>query len=333
MGNFRKGGPPINILRKVNLPRYEKNILDNGLPLYSVSMGTQDIIKLEVVFFSGRPYEAKKVVSRACNSQIKEGSLDLNSKQISEEIDFYGATLRTSEDLDSCSISLFCLNKYFDKLLPIFHEIVTTPQFPADELRKFIKNNVERLKVDLTKNDVIAYRTLTEKVFSKEHPYGYNSEIDDYRALVKEDLVSHYKNNYGYNNSNIFISGKVNDTHITLCNKYFGRQFQICTPNESIPLIQKSIPENLHIKSGKEFQTAIKMGRRLFDRQHEDYAGLYILNAVFGGYFGSRLMSNIREDKGYTYNIYSEVDVMKHDGIFIIGTEVSDEYVNKTKKE
>ncbi len=333
MEKFRKKGPKIKIIEEVALHNYESAKLDNGLPIYSISSGTQDIIKIELVFESGRPFEIKKVVSKACNSQIKEGCFSLNSKQISDKIDFFGATLKTSENLDTCSLSLFCLGKHFDNLLPILHEIVTSPLFPEDELRKYGKNNAERLKIELVKNDVIAYRNLTEHIFSKDHPYGYNSEIQDYLSLEREDLVNHYEKNYGFNNCYIFLSGKVTDEHVKKCNEYFGNSFKSANPKEVVPLIQDSLPQKIHLASDKEFQTALKIGRKLFKRDHPDYAGMYFLNAILGGYFGSRLMSNIREDKGFTYNIYSEIDVMKHDGVFMIGTEVSDDFVSQTLAE
>jgi len=333
MQDIRKYGPPIKMIDKVELPPFEKISLDNGLPLYSISQGTQDIIKVEFVFKSGRSHELKKVVSRACNSQIKEGSRSMNSKAIVEKVDYYGATIRSGEDLDNCSISLFCLGKHFETLIPVLHEVITSAVFPEDELRKYIQANSERLKVELVKNDVIAYRKITEAIFTEKHPYGYNSEISDYGALTRTDLVSHYERNYGSNNCNIFLSGKVSSKHIDLCNKFFGSDFRTVDATENVPTYIDIKPEKLQISSNQEYQTAIKIGRKLFKRNHADYAGMYVLNAIFGGYFGSRLMSNIREEKGYTYNIYSEVDVMKHDGIFVIGTEVSDEYVDKTMDE
>lgn len=333
MENFRVTGPVIKDIENVFLPAYSKTNLDNGLPVYLISSGTQDIIKIELVFQAGRAFEIKKVVSRACNSQLKEGCAGFTSQDLADQIDFFGATFRTSENLDTCSVLLFCMGKHFERLMPILREIVVSPLFPADELRKYVNNNSERLKVELVKNDVVAYRTITEKIFTSAHPYGYNSVIEDYAALEREDLLKHYEKNYGHNNCYVFLSGKVNDRHVEICNRYLGKNFKKATPDEKVPSIDQARPEIIHTTSDKEFQTAIKIGRKLFARSHKDYPGMYFLNAVLGGYFGSRLMSNIREDKGYTYNIYSEVDVMKHDGLFIIGTEVGDEYVDETRAE
>ena len=333
MENFRKTGPLIKDIENVFLPSYSTTKLDNGLPVYLISSGTQDIIKIELVFQAGRAHEVKKVVSRACNNQLKEGCATFSSQGLADKIDFFGATFRTSENLDTCSLLLFCMGKHFERLMPILRDIVVSPLFPEDELRKYINNNSERLKVELVKNDVVAYRSITEKIFTDIHPYGYNSGIDDYAVLERQDLVSHYDSNYGYNNCHIFLSGKVDESHVEICNRYLGAGFKAAAPQERVPDIEVAIPQTIHTESDKEFQTAIKIGRKLFARSHKDYPGMYFLNAVLGGYFGSRLMSNIREDKGFTYNIYSEVDVMKHGGLFMIGTEVGDEYVEKTQHE
>ena len=333
MEKFRKKGPAIKRIGSIEFPAFESTILDNELPVYSLSSGTQDIIKLEIVFQSGRPFEVKKVASRACNSQLKEGCATYDSQSLADRIDYYGATLRTMENLDTCSIVLFCLGKHFENLVPIIKDMITSPLFPEDELRKYVNNNSERLKVELTKNDVIAYRSITEQIFTQSHPYGYNSEISDYKALERKDLVHHYDKNYGHNNCMIFLSGKIDSSHIKICNQYFGHDLRKSKPEERVPKIIGTNAQYIHIKTDQDFQTAVKIGTRLFKRSHPDYPGMYFLNSVLGGYFGSRLMSNIREDKGYTYNIYSEVDVMKHDGLFMIGTEVSNEHLDSTLSE
>lgn len=333
MENFRKRGPVIKDIGKVQLPKYKQISLDNDIPVYVVPLGTQDILKIEIVFNSGRTFESKKVASRACNSQIKEGCASYNSKELVEHIDFYGASLRTTENLDNCSVSLFCLGKHFDTLLPVLKEVITTPRYPEEELRKYKQNNAERLKIELTKSDVIAYRAITEQIFTNTHPYGYNSEIEDYLALERDDILHHYNSNYGANTCSIFISGKVTEQHLQAINKVLGHGINNVTQQEKIPTFTERVSQNIHIDNTQDLQTAIKMGLRLFPRSHKDYPGMYVLNAILGGYFGSRLMSNIREDKGYTYNIYSEVDVMKYDGLFMIGTEVGHEYASATMAE
>lgn len=329
----RSIAPLIKQINQIDLPSPNKYFLDNGIPVYEINKGTQDIIKIEIVFNAGRPYEQKRLAARATASLIKEGSTNNSSADISEKVDFYGGTLSTPYNLDTSNIVLYSLNRHLDKLLPLMAEVVKSPLFPQEELDTYIQQSKHRLQVDLQKNDVIAYRKITEYIFSKEHPYGYNSFPETYSNLTQADLISHHKRNYTKDNCQIFISGKSNSNLIKLLNEYFGKDMQAGKPIiNSFPTTQPT-PEKIKIPHRESVQSAIRIGRRLFSRQHEDYQAMYFVNNILGGYFGSRLMANIREDKGFTYNIYSSIDTMHQDGCFYIGTEVGNEFVEATKTE
>ena len=329
----RSKAPLIKQIEQIELPSPNKYFLDNGIPVYETNKGTQNIIKIEIVFNAGRPYEQKKLAARATASLIKEGTLNHNSSEISEKVDFYGGTLSTPYNLDTSNIVIYSLSRHLDKILPLAAEVIKAPVFPQDELESYIKLSRQRLQVDLQKSDVVAYRKFTEFLFGAEHPYGYNSLPETYEALTREDLQSHFQRNYTKDNCTIFVSGKSSPEIIQLINKYLGNGMQ-----EGQPLIRtfpafSQASEKVKIPHSDTSQTAIRIGRQLFNRAHKDYAPLYLVNTILGGYFGSRLMTNIREDKGYTYNIYSAMDTMRDDGCFYIGTEVSNEFVEATKEE
>ena len=329
----RSIAPLIKQIDQIHLPSPTKYHLDNGIPVYEINKGTQDIIKIEVVFNAGRPYEHKRLAARATASLIKEGTPNNNSAAISEKVDFYGGTLSTPYNLDTSNIVLYSLNRHLEKLLPIAAEVIKTPVFPSDELETYIQQSKQRLQVDLQKTDVIAYRKITEFIFGEEHPYGYNSFADTYSALSRADLISHHQRNYTQENCRIFISGKSNPGIIKMLNHHFGRNMQSGKPiAKPFPDFAPE-PKKIKIPHQDSSQTAIRIGRRLFNRKHEDYQAMYLVNNILGGYFGSRLMANIREDKGYTYNIYSSIDTMYQDGCFYIGTEVGNEFLEPTKQE
>jgi zinc protease len=314
----RRNAPLINQIGQIDLPNPEKYILDNGIPVYEVNKGTQEIIKIEVVFHAGRPYELKKLAARATASLIKEGSTNHSSADISETIDFYGGTLSTPYNLDTSNIVLYSLNMHFEKLIPLAAEVIKTPVFPQDELEAYIKKSKQSLQVELQKNDVIAYRKITEFLFGAEHPYGYNSFPETYDFLTRDDLINHHQKNFTKDNCSIFVSGKSSPEIINLLNQHLGKEMQ--QGKSVLNYFPKEVPTPAKVKipHSDNVQTAIRIGRRLFNRKHEDYNGLYLVNTILGGYFGSRLMTNIREDKGYTYNIYSAIDTMHEDGCFYI---------------
>lgn len=329
----RSQPPTIHTLGQLILPLPELVHLDNGIPVYITNMGTQDVIRLEVVYRSGRPFEKKRLAGRATAALLKEGTHRYDAATIAETIDFYGASLSQPFNLDTGNLVLYSLSRHFEAVLPVFTEILDRPVFPEEELRAFAKRNQKALKTDLAKTDVVAYRTVTEKVFGEHHPYGYNSTLATYKGLERSDLQEHFERCYGVNNCTIFLSGRITDAVVKALNAHMGqldRRGAVSIGSMEVEAPPSGYSYEHHPDS---VQTAIRIGRRLFNRHHEDYAGLFVLNTVLGGYFGSRLMTNIREDKGYTYNIYSSLDVMRHDGAFYIGTEVGNEFVEDTLRQ
>ena len=212
-------------------------------------------------------------------------------------------------------------------------ELLTSPIFPEQELETFKKNSKRRMQVDLTKNDVVAYRKITELMFGETHPYGYNSSEESYDQLQQADLVQHFKTNFHAQNCTIFLSGKIDDTIIQLLDQHLGQLPTGIKTNPIFPAPPIIQAKKVEFLIPDSLQKAIRIGKKAITRNHEDYSGFTVLNTVLGGYFGSRLMNNIREDKGYTYNIYSVQDTMQEDACFYVSTEVGSEFLKPALKE
>lgn len=329
----RSKAPRIRQISQLTLPTPRFHRLDNGVPVYEVCMGTQEIIKLEILFLAGRPFEKVPLSSRATSALLREGAAGRSAAEIAEAVDFYGGTITSQGSLDHITVTLYCLSKHFDKLLPLVVEMLTDPIFPEDELRAFIERSKQRLQVDLTRNDIVSYRLITECMYGPHHPYGYNSTPEMYDALTRQDLFDHFRAHMTAANCQVFISGKTSDAVMERLREGLGRALPAGTP--SLPRLTAVGPPSgkLHQPHSDTVQTAIRLGKRLFTRDHPDFDGLYVLNTILGGYFSSRLMTNIREEKGYTYNIYSSLDTMLYDGYFYVGTEVGNEFANRALDE
>jgi len=329
----RKTPPPIKAADNLLLPKAAVSYLRNNIPVHTISMGTQDIVKIEIVFFSGRPFENKKMVARSTSRLLKEGTGGKSASEIAEQIDFYGGTINFPVNLDTTNSTFYSLSKHLDSLLPLLGEIICDPSFPQEEIDAFIANSQERLKIDLSKNDTVAYRTITENIFGKDHPYGYNSQPLFYEQLNRKDLIEHHQKNMVAGNTMIFLSGKIDDQVLNKVDRYLG-EIPLGPKRERLPFPElPTIVRKEHLRHSDTVQTAVRIGRKLFNRAHPDFHGMYVLNTIIGGYFGSRLMVNIREKKGYTYNIFSSMDTMMFDGYFYVGTDVSNDLTQKTVKE
>lgn len=329
----RSKPPRIHDISQLALPKPERYVLGNGVPVYGINVGTQEVLKLELVFFAGRPYEAKPLTARATSALLKEGTRHFDSAAIAERLDFYGSSLNFPFDLDTSNVVLYSLTKHVAEVIPLLAEILAAPVFPAAELANYQQRNRQRLRIDLQKNDVIAYRQITECIFGSDHPYGYNSYPETYEALQRADLVDHYRRFYTSGNCRIILSGRYDDAVIERLDRELGAAIRRGPAAQATVPLPERTPQRLTVAHPDTVQTAIRVGRRLFNRHHPDYHGLYVLNTMLGGYFGSRLMENIREQKGFTYNIYSMMDTMLYDGLFYIGTEVSNEFVEATLAE
>ncbi len=325
--SLKKQIPEIHPVRQIDLPEVQTWKLDNGLPVYSIGMGTQDVVRVEAIFWAGRPYEQAPLVARTTNALLKEGTRAHTSGQLAERLDYYGAGISLPFQLDTGNVVLYALHRHLPSVLPHLLEVLTQPTFPEDELRAYCRRKQQGLLEDLSKNDVVAYRQITECFFGQTHPYGYNSLPKTYLQLERDTLVAHHQKHFHAGNGFLLISGKIDAAVEKLINDSLSQ----LPAGPAIPLppwpVDVGGPEKIRLQQGEAAQTAIRIGRRLFPRSHKDAHGMHVLATLLGGYFGSRLMENIREDKGYTYNITASYDPLRLDGALHIDTEVSHDVV------
>ncbi|MBK7426746.1 MAG: insulinase family protein [Saprospiraceae bacterium] len=311
------------------LPPVQTISLSNGLPCFELRTGTQDILKIDIQFGAGRPFELKPQVSRFTCNALREGSGKRSSAEIARFFDYYGSSLIISENLDYSGYTLYCLKKHANELLPVFSELLLDPSFDQKEIDKLKKVSIEKLKQDMGKNDFVAYRHFTEALFGSAHPYGYNSYSQTIEAVNREDLTEHYSRLYNASNGLLFVSGKTDDDLLRLVDDCFGI-LPKGIAQSPLNLNPSSVAPGKYLFEGpNKHQTAVRIGKRLFDRNHPDFDDLYVLNTILGGYFGSRLMSSIREDMGLTYNIYSSIDTMRFDGAFMIAMDTDKTYLKE----
>ncbi len=326
----RETGPIIKNLSRVIFPEYELIELDNGIPVYLIPGKTNQALKIDFLFKSGRTSELKKSVSKICHTLMREGTLTLSAKDIADHLDYYGATLRAVAGMDFCGFTTYVLNKHLPKVLPTILDIISNPIFDNKELETKKNQLIDNLEYELSKNEVVAYRLLTEDLFGSDHPYGYNTIAESIRSINTENIKRHHLTNYSASTLKIFVSGDINQEVIT--------QIESCsalkrTESSTYTISEVNSMKGCTTEIGKNpFQSAIRLGKTLFTRDHPDFIDSFIYNTILGGYFGSRLMQSIRENKGYTYGVYSTVEHFLYAGFFSISTEVDNVHVNETLK-
>lgn len=325
--------PNIHPVHNIPIPAVEEYTLSNGLPCYHINRGTQEVIRVEFVCWGGRPFEQHPLVARAAAALLREGSSKRQGSKVAEHFDYYGAGLSVPFQMDTGNLAMFSLARQLPHVLPVFVELLCEPLYALSELQSYQRRKQQSLREDMGKAEVVAYRQVTECFFGSDHPYGYNSSEAAFEALQVEWLRAHHQRCFHAGNAFVIISGHFDTKTATYIHEQLA-QIPLRPPAAAGPLqLLETTPRQVKITHSPAGQAAIRMGRRLFNRSHSDANGLYVLTQLLGGYFGSRLMENIREDKGYTYNIAAAYDTLRFDGTFQIDTEVSTEYVEPTLKE
>jgi zinc protease len=319
----RSVAPPIvdAVNFNLQLQPYQKYILKNGVEVYTVNAGTEDVMMVEWVFDAGNWYESKNLQAAVTNHLLKNGTSKKSAYDINEHFDYYGAYLSRACHAETATVTLHCLSKHVQELLPIVREILTDATIPQEEMNIAIQNMKQILEVNLKKSSFVAGRLIDTYLFGETHPYGRFSNKEDFEALTRNDLTEFYSTHYRQGTFKIFVAGKLPQNVYPLLEQYFGD-----FPNQKIAGQQYSIAPASEkkyriINDEKGSQGSIRIARPFFNRHHPDFLKAQILNILFGGFFGSRLMANIREDKGYTYGIHSYLLPNINDNGWMITTE------------
>ena len=321
----RKSIPLAHKAEELILQNPEHEILTNGLNLYLIESGLEDVTRIDIIIGAGSVYQSKKLCASFTNQLLKEGTKTLNSVQIAEKLDFHGAYLSTSINKDKSTITLFSLTKHLSKLLPMLKSIVTEAIFPDYDFGIHLNRSRQEYLVNSEKARFLANREFNTLIFGNETAYGQSAQLNDFDQLTMDDLKEFYKVQYQPKNSYIIISGKPDEESKQLIINLFGKEWH----NNELDIIKPSNITSRQFKGDKtikkeEFlQSAIRMGKNAISKFDIDFNKLIFTNTILGGYFGSRLMSNLREDKGMTYGIYSMISNFAHGSYFAISTEVN----------
>lgn len=328
--------PEIKELTRFDILLPERTTLPNGIPLSVINAGEQDVIRLDILFGGGRWQQSQKLQALFTNRMLREGSTQYAAPVIAEKLDYYGSWLELSTSADYCYITLYSLNKYFAETLDVLESIIKEPLFPEKELATVLDTNIQQHLVNMSKVEFLAHRSMLQALYGTQHPCGKNVEEEDYRAITPAVLREFYNQYYHSGNCHIYLSGKATDEilrRVEICfgTTPFGKSHQSIAPTGFT--IETTAQKRIFTERDDAMQSAIKLGMHTLSRKHPDYLQFRVLVTLFGGYFGSRLMSNIREDKGYTYGISAGVVSYPDSALLIVSTEADNEYVEPLIKE
>jgi len=305
--------------------------LKEGLPLFVLNAGNQPIIKLELVCDAGSWYEPHNGVAYFTAKMLQEGTQQKSAQDIAHYIDQYGASIQVQVQPDTCTFTLITLSKHLVPMLALLVELLLSPTFDEQRLAHLKNLSTQELKVDAKKNSHVARKKLKEILFDSTHPYGKQLTETAIAYITPVHLQQYYKDQL-LARCRLLVSGQVDEQDLQAIQDYL-QPLPIQVPDAVLPPWPTQAPSQVHLAKEDSWQAAISMGRILFAKDHPDYLPLLVVNELLGGYFGSRLMRNIREDKGYTYGIFSRVVPLKHTSYLLIATEVIQAFAQATCQE
>lgn len=304
-----------------------KAVLSNGVPVYIIKGGTQDVLRIDILVRGGYSIQERPLQALFTNRMLREGTSDYKAEEISRLLDYYGAWIEMYSLQECNRITLYTLGRYLEPMLDMLESMVKRPLFPSENLETIRANNKAFYHINSRKVDVVAQRHFEKAIWGENHPLGHIVCAEDYDAITEELLRKYHSLYYGSQSMAFFISGNVDDKCVAAIEKRFG---DIWGSNENIDFAVAppvSVPGASKMKIDGVLQSGIRVGRMVMDTSHPDFHRFRFLTVILGGYFGSRLMSNIRERNGYTYHIEAEIDAYGSRNAFMISTETDNEYV------
>ena len=305
----------------VRLKPYDKYKLRNGVDVYAINAGAEDVLQVEWVFYAGNWFEEKNLVAATTNFLLKNGTSTKTAFQLNEHFEYYGSYVTRNCYNETATITLHCLTKHLEVLLPVIKEMLVDAVFHEEEIQIYKQNMKQRLNVNLKKCDFVASRLIDAYLYGEQHPYGKYTKFEDFDVVNRKEVVDFYKQYYQNGKFILFVAGKLPSNLFQLLDQNFGDLNFQPVDVIAIPVQESEEKKYRVINDAQGVQGAIRMGTPFPNRHHPDFVKAQVLNNVFGGFFGSRLMSNIREQKGYTYGIYSYLENHTQQSAWVISTE------------
>ncbi len=297
---------------------------------YLFPSASTPLLKLDILFEAGSAYQHRPLCAAATSKLLSVATTDIDALRLAEFLDFRGIVIETNSDIYQSALTVYMLRRFADEALPIVKRMITQPAFNSDDLLTWGRKKKNEIAALEQQTPHLARRLFYRTLFGDTHPLGRYATPDDADRLTPDDLRRHFDQCYLHGPSAIVLSGDcesldgmMDDIECVVDNTY--HQAPPATP---LPL------SPLHYPLPSATQTSIRIGRILPLRWDDpDYADLTLLTTLLGGYFGSRLMSNLREDKGYTYGIYSQTQIFRDSIILFITADVAAQATHDAVKE
>jgi len=306
----------------VKLQTAESYQLNNGIALHVINAGNQPVINLQLVFKAGKWYEKAPGTSLLLSKLMLEGTKKFSAKQINDYFDSHGVFWEITPGFDHFTIDIYLLTKFLHKISEIILSILSESLLPKNEFEVIKTRLRQQLTVNMEKTSYVASARFRNGLFGEDHAYGYTLDDKLLDRIAYEQVEEFYENQILNTKFEIIVAGNANQKVIEQISNEFS---DLVLKAPSAPSLQPSfyaVKNSRYDEWQNSVQTSFRIGKIAPKKNTEDAIIFEVLNKILGGYFGSRLMRNLREEKGLTYGIHSSIAYLKNEAYFLIATDI-----------
>lgn len=326
--------PPIYPVVIKDIQRPIVSTLANGMKMEVMNIANSPLVRLDFLFHTGKWQQDKPLQAYVTLDQMKEATCDMDHERVAKMLDFYGANVSTSSTYGYSVLTVTCLSKFLTEILQLVRDFLIVPLFDEQLLKLQMMQDKQVFEIQEQKVDIQCQKLFNRKFFGNQHPMARYAVADDYDHLCTDDLKSYHRRFIHSGNCSVWITGNTTDKIIERVAVVFGdRPWGGCEQVNNTPQ-----PHGLALQNrGKRFsmdmphavQTAVRIGMIFPETHSDDYLPALFMATLLGGYFGSRLMSNIRERKGWTYGIQIVPTSTPFENVMSVITQTDNKYVEK----
>ncbi|MCR9172919.1 MAG: insulinase family protein [bacterium] len=326
----RTQAPALSAITEVNFVSPITFVINKHVNLYHMPYVPNDTARFDLYFDAGK-IRNQKSLSSFVNGLLFSGTKDKTSVEINADINRLGGFLDTGLSAENAVISMYCLKEHLPELFDILFDAITNVSFREDEVADFLSDRKQKLHISREKVSYLAQSNFQKELFASDEKYATILEDEHFSSVTQEDLKAFHENYILNGLERVVVIGNIPAAEVQKIASKAGEIAATRRP-EFATSLQNRIGSK-HVEKEGALQSAIRVGRTLFNKNHPDFLDFFVLNTILGDYFGSRLMSNIREDKGYTYGIGSMIAELNNTGYFLIATEVGKDVREKALQE
>ncbi len=306
-------------IKNFNFRNYRRIILNGHIDGLVIPDRQHPICSLEIIFRSGSWFEKNPGVSFLTGKMILEGTNSKNGEEIALAFEYLGTHIEIQTTADDSRIRLFATQKHIDSSLALLREILFTPSFPKYEFEVIKNLKAEQIKMQLAKNTYFASSYFNQLLFGEDHPYGRYLKVNEIHERSLSEIKKFFQLEF-QNDPKVVLCGDIDDNVI----EKTALLLKIVNNNGQQMPHFKIRPNYDHqtIERSDSIQASLRLGTQTIQRGHPEIHKLTVANKLLGGFFGSRLMRKLREEKGLTYGVYSSLIHAQHASYWLISTEV-----------